>query len=85
MYVLALSDYKYIFKACCCRGLKTRPPIRQFTHTIHYRGNTRRKQLLLQFVNIDDFVDNSINGESCNRMNVEFACDVFAMREYGVE
>ena len=28
MYVLALSDYK-IFKACCCRGLQTRPPIRQ--------------------------------------------------------
>ena len=27
-YVLALSDYKYIFKACCCRGLQTRPPIR---------------------------------------------------------
>ena len=25
MYVLALSDYK-IFKACCCRGLQTRPP-----------------------------------------------------------
>ncbi len=28
MYVLALSDYK-MFKACCCRGLQTRPPIRQ--------------------------------------------------------
>ena len=29
MYVLALSDYKEMSKACCCRGLKTRPPIRQ--------------------------------------------------------
>ena len=29
MYVLALSDYKQMFKACCCRGLQTRPPIRQ--------------------------------------------------------
>ena len=27
MYVLALSDNKQIF--CCCRGLQTRPPIRQ--------------------------------------------------------
>ncbi len=38
MYVLALSDYKYIFKTCCYRGLQTRPPIRQFTHTIRYRA-----------------------------------------------
>ena len=29
--------------------------------------------------------NNTIYGESCNRVNVEFACDVFAMREYGVE
>ena len=28
MYVLALSDYKQMFKACCCRGLQPRPPIR---------------------------------------------------------
>ena len=31
MYVLALSDYKQIFKACC-RGLQTRPPIRQINY-----------------------------------------------------
>ena len=44
MYVLALSDYKQMFKACCCRGLQTRPPIRQincslstyFTHKLRY-------------------------------------------------
>ena len=35
MYVLALSDYKQMYKACCCRGLQTRPPIRQ----IKYRYN----------------------------------------------
>ena len=29
MYVLALSDHKQMLKTCCCRGLQTRPPIRQ--------------------------------------------------------
>ena len=32
MYVLALSDYKLIFKASCLRGLKKRPPIRQINY-----------------------------------------------------
>ena len=27
-----------MLKTCCCRGLKTRPPIRQFTHTNRYRA-----------------------------------------------
>ena len=44
MYVLALSDYKYIFKACCCRGLQTRPP--QLEMAMIIRQNERFRSVL---------------------------------------
>ena len=60
MYVLALSDYK---QPAAAAGYKPAPQLGSLP-TQYIIG--RRKQLLLQFVNIDDFVDNSINGEPCN-------------------
>ena len=46
MYVLALSDYKQMFKTCCCRGLKTRPPIRQTNCSLSNIFHTFSKPLI---------------------------------------
>lgn len=41
--------------------------------------------LILQFVNIHDFINDGINGEPRHRVNIELAHNVFAVRQHRVE